>query len=162
MMFYKKIILGLTFSISFIFLSITTAYAADYNWHADTKSYRVYLGVIPASMIKKDLTLIDKDKSLHGGTDNITSSSQHIMVSIFSKNGNKRIINATAIAKIKSKKLIGGNKITKPLERMDTSGAVTYGNYFTLPETGNYIIDVDIYQSDSSGNEKATFLFKNQ
>lgn len=162
MIFLKRIILALAFSVPLIFSSITIADAADSNWHTETKSYRVYLGVIPASMIKKDLTLVDKDKSLHGGTDNITSSTQHIMVSIFSKNGNKRIINATAIAKIKNKKLIGGNKITKPLERMDTSGSVTYGNYFTLTKKGDYVINVDIYQSDLSGNEKATFLFKNQ
>ena len=162
MIFLKRIILALAFSVPLIFSSITIAHAADSNWHAETKSYRVYLGVIPASMIKKDLTLIDKDKSLHGGIDNITSSSQHVMVSVFSKKGNKRIINATVIAKIKSKKLIGGNEITKPLEKMDTSGAVTYGNYFSLLKKGNYVIDVEIYQSDKNGYEKAKFIFKKE
>lgn len=160
MMLIKKIIFVLTISAPLIFSSITTSHAADSNWSAETKSYRVYLGVVPASMIKKNLALIDKDKSLHGGTKNITSASQHIMVSVFSKNGNKRILNVTAIAKIKNKKLLGGLNLTKPLEKMNTSGAITYGNYFKLSKKGKYTIDVDIYQPDKNGYEKASFLFK--
>ena len=64
MMFFKKIIYTLILSLPLVFTSISTANATDSNWHADTKSYRVYLGVVPTSMIKKNLTLIDQDKSL--------------------------------------------------------------------------------------------------
>ena len=160
MMFFKRMMFALIFSAPLVFSSITNSYAADSNWSAESKSYRVYLGVVPASMIKKNIMLIDKDKSLHGGTNNVTSATQHIMVSIFSKKDNVRILNATAIAEIKNKKLLGGNKITKPLEKMNTSGAITYGNYFKLSKKGKYAIEVDIYQSDKSGHEEVEFLYK--
>jgi len=143
-------------------LVASVSYASDSNWHSDTESYRVYLGVISASAIKKNPTLIDQEKALHGGIYNATSSSQHIMVSIFTKNGNKRLRNATAIAKVKNKKLIGRTNVTKPLEKMLTSGTVTYGNYFELPKKGEYIIDVDIYQSNKNGSEKASFKYEKQ
>lgn len=160
MIFLKKIIYTLILSVPFVFTSISSANATDSNWHSDTKSYRVYLGVVPASMIKKNPTLIDKQKSLHGGTKNTTNASQHIMVSIFSKKDNKRILKATAIANIKNKKLFGSKKIAKPLEKMITSGSITYGNYFKLSKKGTYVIDVDIYQSNKNGSEKASFIFK--
>lgn len=160
MIFFKKVIYTLILSVPLVFTSFSTANATDSNWHADTNSYRVYLGVVPASIIKKNLTLIDKDKSLHGGTNNTTNATQHIMVSIFSKKDNKRILKATAIARIKNKKIFGSKKIIKPLEKMNTSGAITYGNYFKLSKKGTYKIDVDVYQSDKNGSEKASFIFK--
>lgn len=160
MTFYKKIILMIVVSISLITLPATYSYASDSNWQTETKSYRVYLGVIPASMINKNISLVDGDKSLHGGKNNITSSSQHIMVSIFSKEGNNRILNATTIASLNNKKIFGKKKITKPLEKMNTSGSITYGNYFDMRKKGKYDIDVNIYQSDKNGYEKATFIFK--
>ena len=160
MIFYKKIILMLVTSVSLITLPATFSYASESNWKAETKSYRVYLGVVPALMIKKDISLIDGDKSLHGGKNKITSNSQHIMISIFSKDGNKRILNATTIAKLKNKKIFGKKNMTKPLEKMKTSGSITYGNYFNIRKKGKYIIDVDIYQPNKNGYEKASFQFK--
>lgn len=145
---------------SVLLLSITNSYASDSNWHVDTKSYRVYLGVVPASVIKNDPVLIDREKSLHGGTHNTSSTSQHVMVSIFTKDGNKRVLNATAVAKVRNKKYISGTNIEKPLEKMLTSGTVTYGNYFDLPKNGKYDIEIAIYQSNKNGSEKAKFKFK--
>ena len=84
------------------------------------------------------------------------------MVSIFTKNGNKRLLNATVIAKVKNKKIIGRKNIIKPLEKMLTSGTVTYGNYFEIPKKGKYVIDVDIYQSNKNGSEKASFIYEKQ
>lgn len=143
-------------------LITSISHASDSNWHSDTPSYRVYLGVIAASTIKNNPELIDQEKALHGGVHNASSSSQHIMVSIFTKDGNKRLLNATAIAKVKSKKLFGRKNITKPLEKMLTSGTVTYGNFFELPKKGKYVIDVDIYQSNKNGSEKASFIYEKQ
>ena len=149
-------------SATLMMLIASISHASDSNWHSDTKSYRVYLGVISASAIKNNPKLIDQEKSLHGGLHNATSSSQHIMVSIFTKNGNKRLLNATVIAKVKNKKIIGRKNIIKPLEKMLTSGTVTYGNYFEIPKKGKYVIDVDIYQSNKNGSEKASFIYEKQ
>ena len=160
MALYNKINVSLYISLALLLSSITVSQAADSNWHTDTKSYRVYLGVVPTSMIKQDLTLIDKDKSLHGGVHKATSSSQHVMVSIFTKKENKRVLNATVIAEIKNKKFIKKNKITKPLEKMETSGEITYGNFFNLPSKNKYAIEVEIYQPNKNGYEKAKFIYK--
>ena len=157
----SKIVKMSAFISGLLFLSVmSNSYASDSNWHAETKSYNVYLGVVPASVIKNNPLLIDREKTLHGGTHNTSSASQHIMVSIFTKSGNKRVQNATAIAKVKNKKLLGRLKIQKPLEKMRTSGTTTYGNYFELPKNGKYDVEVDIYQSNKNGSEKAKFNFK--
>ena len=143
-----------------LILTSVTVHAADSNWHTDTKSYRVYLGVVPASVINDNPRLIDQDRDLHGGAHKTKDSSQHIMVSIFKKIGNQRVLNATAIAKVRYKKLLGRKNTLKPLEKMLTSGTVTYGNYFELAKKGEYVIEVDIYESNKSGFEKAAFNFQ--
>ena len=155
-----KAILNMLVLSGLLTLTSLAVQAADSKWHTDTKSYRVYLGVVPASVINDNPKLVDQDRDLHGGTHQTKASSQHIMISIFNKNGNKRVLNATAIAKVRYKKLIGGENTLKPMEKMLTSGTVSYGNYFELAKKGDYVIEVDIYESNKSGFEKAAFNFK--
>ena len=103
------------------FVALAPAWAAEPNWHYESASYHVYLGVVPASLIKNNPTLVDGDKSLHGG-DNAGDSSEHVLVSVFRKSNNERVVNATVIAQVGIKKLLGGAKVEKPLEKMLTSG----------------------------------------
>ncbi len=140
---------------------VTSLYAADSSWHEESESYKVYLGLVSSSLIKKQPYLIDRDKTLHGGISKQSSGSKHVMVSVFRKDNNERVLNATVIGEIKHKKLLGGNKIRKPLEKMVTSGAITYGNYFNMTEKGVYKISVEIFESDKNDSEEVVFIQKN-
>lgn len=135
------------------------ATAAEASWHQESASYHVYLGVVPANFIKDNPVVVDGDKALHKA-DNIGDSSEHVLVTIFRKPNNERVINATVIARVGIKKLLRGTKAEKPLEKMLTSGVVTYGNYFFMPKQGEYEIVVRIYESNTDQPESVTFLYK--
>lgn len=96
------------FAILLTFLAAPlAAWAADASWHHESASYHVYLGVVPASLIKEYPALVDGDKSLHRD-NNAGDSSQHVMVAVFRKLNNERGVNATVIARVGIKKLLGG------------------------------------------------------
>lgn len=136
-----------------------TAWAADASWHHESASYHVYLGVVPTSLIKTNPVLVDGDKTLHK-SGNASDSSEHVLVSVFRKANNERVVNATVIARVGIKKLLGGTKVEKPLEKMLTSGVVTYGNYFSIPKKGDYEIAVRIYEPNKDQAESVTFAYK--
>ncbi len=145
---------------TFSFSVTTNLYAADASWHEETQSYKVYLGIVSANLIKNNLYLVDRDKSLHGNISEKTSNDKHLLVSVYRKKNNERVTNATIIGEIKHKKLLGGNKIRKPLEKMVTSGTITYGNFFKMGEQGTYEINIEIFESDKNGSEHVTFIQK--
>lgn len=131
--------------------------ASETDFIAESDSYRVHLGIVPARTMKKHPQLVDGDRTLHGGIGNQGAGSQHIMVAIFHKEDNSRVKNATVIAKLKRDKLLAGWKHIKPLEKMLTSGVVTYGNFFPVTASGEYSIEVNIYVSNRSGAETVAF-----
>lgn len=133
--------------------------AAQASPHLESANYHVYLGVVPASLIKANPVLVDGDKTLHQG-DHASDSSEHVLVSVFRKPNNERVVNATVIARVSIKKLLGGTKVEKPLEKMLTSGVVTYGNYFSMPKRGEYEIAVRIYEPNKDHAEPVTFAYK--
>ncbi len=141
--------------------AVSNLHATDSSWNAESKSYKVYLGAVSANLLKKKPYLIDRDKALHGGIGKQGSASKHIMVSVFRKGDHERVLDATVIGEIKHKKLIGGAKIRKPLEKMVTSGAITYGNFFNMTEKGVYKISIEIFESDKNGSEEVVFIQKN-
>ena len=148
-------------SVAFIYwitLSIG-AYADDTSLHADSINYRAYLGIVPASMINIDPRLVDGDTSLHGGAGKQVSGTYHVMVAIYDRGSNERISDATVIAKVRPKKILDRNAEVKPLERMVTSGQVTYGNYFRFQGKGKYEIEAKIYESDKNGYEEVEFTY---
>lgn len=152
--------LNVVFAISLVILAAPlTAWAADASWHHQSTSYHVYLGVVPTSLIKTNPVLVDGDKTLHKGK-NAGDSSEHVLVSIFKKSNNERVVNATVIARVGAKKLLGGTKVEKPLEKMLTSGVITYGNNFSMPQKGEYEIAVRIKEPNKDQAESVTFAYK--
>ena len=119
----------------------------------------MYLGVVPASLIKANPVLVDGEKTLHKG-DNAGDVSDHVLVSIFKKSNNERVVNTTVIAQVGIKKFLGGTQAEKPLEKMLPSGVATYGNYFSIPEKGEYEIAVRIYEPSRNQAERVTFVYK--
>lgn len=139
--------------------ALPPAYATDNAFHMDSKSYRVYLGIVPVSQLTKNPDLIDHDRQIHGGIEKLPASMQHVMVAVYRKDNNARMLDATVIAKVSRGKVFsrGGNE--KPLEKMVTSGAVAYANFFDMPERGDYRIEVSIFESHKAGKEKVRFTY---
>ena len=133
--------------------------AAEASSHLESASYHVYLGVVPASLIKENPALVDGDKTLHRD-DNVGSSNQHLLVAVTKKTDNARVANATVIVRVGIKKLLRGVNVEKPLEKMLTSGVVTYGNYVSMPTQGEYEITVRIYEPNKDQPETVTFIYK--
>ncbi len=134
------------------------SHASDINRNSETDSYRIYWGIVPTSFIKQNPKLVDNDKSLHGGISDQGSTSYHVMLAIYDKDKNQRIVDATIITEVNSS-YIGRPDAVKPLEKMLTSGSVTYGNYFNFNTKGTYEITARIYESDKSGFESFKFKY---
>lgn len=139
--------------------ALQPAHARDVAFHADSNTYRVYLGVVPASLLNKNPELIDKDRQMHGGVADLPASTQHVMVAVFRKDGNARVLDATVIAKVSRGKIFGRSNSEKPMEKMVTSGAVAYANFFDMPERGDYRIEVNIFETHRAGSEKVRFNY---
>lgn len=134
--------------------------ARDNSFHGESKSYRVYLGIVPASALEKNPDLVDQDKQLHGGVSELPATMQHVMVTVFRKDNNARVLNATVIAKVGRSKVFARRVAEKPLEKMVTSGTVAYANLFDMPERGEYRIEANIYESQKSGSEIIRFAYE--
>ena len=152
--------LNVVFAMSMVILAAPlTAWAADASWHHESASYHVYLGVVPTSLIKANPVLVDGDKTLHKD-NNASDSGEHVLVSVFRKPNNERVVNATVIARVGAKKLLGGTKVEKPLEKMLTSGVITYGNNFSMPQKREYEIAVQINEPNKDQAESVKFAYK--
>jgi len=148
---------GILIAIMLMF-SASQLVASDLNWHEESENYHVYLGVVPASMIKDSLSLVDNDKSLHGGLSSLPSEAQHVMVTIYRKDGKTRVTNATVIAEVSSGVLLGRKKLEKPLEKMTTNKQITYANFFDMRDKGKYKIEIEIYEPNKNGKDEITFF----
>ncbi|WP_126452712.1 hypothetical protein [Sulfuriflexus mobilis] len=142
--------------------SVNAVYAEDVNWHAESENYHVYFGVVPASMIKNTTALVDNDKQLHGGLDKLSSVAQHVMISVYRKDGKTRVNDATVIAEVSSGILLWRKELEKPLEKMTTSGQITYANFFDMKEKGKYKIEVEIYESQKNGSDELAFFYSKE
>lgn len=142
-------------------LSVSGATGAENSArHALSGSYQVYLGVVPGNRITKEPYLVDRDISLHGGIESLGASDYHVMVAIFDKNTNARIKDATVIAKIEKKGIMSSDEAVLPMEKMITSGTVTYGNFYNLKKNTEYEIELKIYRPRQSGYEEVEFAYK--
>lgn len=143
---------------SFLFSMAVQAEDAG-AWRAESDTYRAYLGVVPASLIRREPVLVDGDRTLHGGAEEQSSAAQHVMVAVYRKADNRRVAGATVIARVKKASLLGGGSQEKPLERMATTGGITYGNYFDMPDAAKYEIEVRIYEANRNGSEELEFSY---
>lgn len=156
--FYRSVTLAVLM-LGAVSVSMSANAEESSAWRAQSETYRAYLGVVPASLIKREPVLVDGDRKLHGGAEQQSGASQHVLVALYRKSDNARVVGATVIAEVKPARLLGGKEQEKPLERMATTGGITYGNYFDMPEQGKYDIDVHIYETNRNGSEEVEFSY---
>lgn len=150
--------LPLLISVFFLLLPAITLGASNpenaYVWKQETDSYRVYMGVVPASEVTNHPHVLDEQKTIHGVLPESIKNTSHVMVTVYRKPGNTRVTNATIIAETGHR---DGDKIIKPLEKMELKGRVAYGNFFTVHKEKEHEVKVKIYVPNRNGFEEAIF-----
>lgn len=127
------------------------AWAVDTNQHQIVDGFSVYLGVLPAEMIRGH-PKEHPESQMHGGFP--TDYRHHIVVAVFDEDTSKRITNADVSARIVTVNAAGPDK---KLEAMTIGGKRTYGNYFRMPGTGPYRIEIQIQLPGTPIPIKASF-----
>lgn len=128
--------------------------ASTYIWSKETESYRIYMEVVPAELVKHQPALLDADKQLHNVSVDTMSGLSHVLVWIYQKPGNAKALDVTVIAEAGP---VEGNKLVKPLEKMRLKTGVTYGNLFEVHRNEKHAVALKIYAPNRSGYEEAVF-----
>lgn len=124
-----------------------------------TPSYDVRLGVVPVRDIRAQPKRVEQHKTLHGGLMR-EPGTQHVTVAVYAAGTERRVPDATVIAEVRYRKWRGGKRVEKPLERMLSDGTITYGNFFPIPEPGDYEITARVYTTNADGPEVARFGYR--
>lgn len=95
----------------------------------------IYLGVLPTQMIEGH-----PEKEMHGGAPK-GKKRYHVVIALFDDVTLKRITGAQVKATVAE---IGFGGEWKTLEPMHIAGTETYGNWFTLVDSGRYRIHLEI------------------
>lgn len=114
----------------------------------------VYLGVVPSSVVTERLPAAEKAMHETGRT---APNSHHVLIALFDAQSGERL-SGTVTADVSSRH---GDDATKPLEAMNIGGVVTYGNYFSMEDSGTYTIDVGIQLTGGHGGTRhVTFRYE--
>lgn len=112
----------------------------------------LFFGIIPAEILRGHAS-DHEERSMHGGVPR--GKMHHLVISVFDSKTRARITDATLTGSVTEP---GMAIQRKRLESMSFGGAVSYGNYFAMPNQGPYEILVTVQRP---GNSKtATTRFK--
>lgn len=100
--------------------------------------YSVYLGVVPAEIVKGHTTA-HTEATMHGGAKT-TGESHHVMLSIVDEK-------------------FGLSVTDKKLEPMIIAGTTTYGNLFPMSGTGPFQVDVEFRLSGQAHTQSTRFYY---
>ena len=143
-------------AVAFALALVSNAAAADHlGQSVVVDGVLVYLGVVPSSMLRHDVKYYsghNEQCPVPGGRDN-----KHVMVALFDSTTGERITDADVYGRVSPLGLVGPRKHFGPVE---VAGAVTYCNYFDLPPTDSYRIDMEIRRDGSSEVIEARFNYR--
>ncbi len=127
--------------------------ASDSQRHKSVDGMSVYFGIIPAQLIKGH-----QNMHLDGSNIKNKAYTYHVLIAIFDNNSQKRITDV----KLKATVIPLGMKAkTKNLEPM-RGDLLSYGNYFSMPETTPYQILIEIQRRDKKAKSAVEFRFKHE
>lgn len=146
---WERGIQGILFGL-FIAMS-QLAWAVDSDQRQVVDGLLVYLGVLPAEMIRGH-PREHPESEMHGGFPD--DYRHHIIVAIFDEDSGKRITAADVSVKVIGVDAAGSER---KLDAMAIEGKRTFGGYFRMPGTGPYHIEVRIRLPEMSTPVKANF-----
>lgn len=138
-------------------MSTMASLAVDTSQHKVVDGVAIYIGVMPAEMVKGH-PRIHSEGVMHGGVP-AGKNRYHLVVALFDDASGKRISGAGIKARISELGLAGQEK---KLDPMVIAGNVTYGNYFAMPNPGQYRIHLKIRHAriNSVGAIEAEFEYQ--
>lgn len=125
-----------------------SAQASDSERHASVDGIEVYLGVVPSAIIQDH-------PEMHGNKAQ-KKHRYHVLVALFDSNTGERIIDAKVKASVMVLGLTGATRGLEPMH----GEPVSYGNYFTMPQPGQYRIGLEIRLPGIKGLTKVNFVYR--
>lgn len=118
---------------------------------AETPSDRltIDLGVLPAETIREQYGSDSEEARAYGGLAD-AGDAYLITVAVRDRQSGERIENAGVTASVGKP---GMTSASKELSPASFAGAVTYGNYFRMPNSGTYRIDVRVNRPGVEGTD---------
>ena len=117
----------------------------------------IYVGVMPAELVKGHITASGEPGALHGGTTP-ASSSHHIVVALFDSGTGAHITDAQIRAGVRDRS--NDHEPDMTLEPMQINGAMSYGNFFQMQGPGVWRIHLEILRPGMSAPIEADFGYE--
>ncbi len=114
----------------------------------------LFFGIIPAEILRGHPS-DHEERSMHGGVPR-GKGVHHLVISVFDTKTRARITDATITGSITE---LGMATQHKTLEAMSFGGAVSYGNYFAMPNQGPYEIVVNVRRPGNGRAATARFQY---
>lgn len=118
----------------------------------------IYLGVMPAALVSGHPVQAGAVGAMHGGTAD-PKAARHVVVALFDARTGARIQAARVRASV-----VRGRTARNPdrdLEPMQIAGVITFGNFFVMPQSGDYRIRIEIARPDVPRSIEAEFDYRN-
>ncbi len=133
------------------------AFAEHETWMAQSATYDVYVGVVPANVAERDRDLSRMHRSSPHYKSSLGANSRHITVAIFRRPGMERVVSADVSAELIENDLIRTQRMRKSLNPRALNDSMTFCNFFALHWNGKYHVNVRI-QEPGRPAEQVTFL----
>lgn len=139
----RRVYLVLSFVIALLAPAISVNAADDAAQYKQSQGLAVYLGVLPAAMVKGHDPHY-AESTMHGGVP-AGSHEYHLLVAVFEESSGLRIVDAEVSATVTGLGHVGGTRLQ--LEPMRIEDTVTYGNFINFPGADLYTIKVSVRRS---------------
>jgi len=118
----------------------------------------IYLGVMPAALVSGHPVQAGAAGAMHGGTPN-PASARHVVIAMFDARTGARIQTARVRAAVARGRTV--HDPDRDLEPMQIAGVITFGNFFLMPQPGDYRIRVEIERPGVPRPIEAEFDYRN-
>ncbi len=149
----RRAVTALLGALCVAFLAGGAARAADTDQSKTAGGVTVYLGVMPAEVVKGLPAGSSTERPMHGGVPK-GPHEYHLVVAVFDAASGARISDATVTAEVSGLGLSGSKQ---KLEPMQIAGTTTYGGFVDLPGFDLYTIKLAV---ERSGASPAVLQFK--
>lgn len=109
----------------------------------------ISLGVVPAAMIREQYRADSAEAAAYGGIPD-DDAIYLVTAAVHDRTTGERIEDATIGATVGRLGMSGESKALRPAS---FAGAVTFGNYFHMPQSGIYQIDLRVDRPDVGGSD---------
>jgi hypothetical protein len=121
------------------------AVAAEADQSKTAGGVTVYLGVVPAEIVKGLSAIGSTERPMHGGVPK-GPHEYHFVAAVFDAGTGARVSDAVVTAEVSGLGLAGAKR---KLEPMQISGTTTYGGFFDLPGFDLYTVNLTIERGAS-------------